>query len=237
MFLIKNLTVGILFLLFLPGCAIQGYSGSTLPDEQLVSIALKKPTLSLIPLFWVFPFNMLTWFAEDWYETSWSGGDIVVQDVDVDDFGGSLYFKLFAGTSSLHKVPLSRFATVLVLPGQRSITTTNIFVLHEEQTGSGSLSTGSCTCTETETKDKKKRKDCQQTTTTSTPYRITAQDKLCSITFDAKAGRHYEAFIRDDRLLLQNDGDQNLTESVCDWQAPYSYDTTKTDSITSSCYP
>ena len=63
-------TKGLLLLtaLVLSGCAVKGYNGAALPDNQTATVTLKAPVVSLIPLFWVFPFNTLTWLAEDWYE-------------------------------------------------------------------------------------------------------------------------------------------------------------------------
>ncbi|MGR8930279.1 MAG: hypothetical protein ACU836_06530 [Gammaproteobacteria bacterium] len=131
----------------------------------------------------------------------------------------------------------ARFVSVSVLPGLRRIKNQKTYILSKTQAGSSSTSIGSCTCTEQQTKDKKKQKVCEKTMTTSTPYRVTAQDEICRIFFEAESGMHYAAFIRDERLMLQPNGAPQPITPTCRMQSPYSYDTTDTSSTTNRCAP
>jgi hypothetical protein len=58
-----------LLLVVLSGCSVKRYEGPELPDNQLATISLKAPIASLIPIFWILPFNAFLGFSEDWVET------------------------------------------------------------------------------------------------------------------------------------------------------------------------
>lgn len=209
-------------IVFLPACTIKGYRGPELTDNQVATIALKAPAISRVPLFWIFPLNMLTWFSEDWFATSW-GPNISVENISRDN-------SWWKPTTAL----LDRFTSIKVLPGEQSLKTTQSAILHKEQNGNTSYSYGYCSCTEKEV-DKKKKTVCEQTNTSTTPYRVTAQDRVCRLSFTASAGRQYEAYIRDNLIMLQNSVDQHIDKSDCYWGTPYTYETTESISSTSSC--
>jgi len=62
----------LLLLMTLSACSIKNYNGPEMPEDQVATIELKRPAMSIVPLFWIFPLNLLTWYAEDWEETSWT---------------------------------------------------------------------------------------------------------------------------------------------------------------------
>ena len=213
--------------LHLPACATKGYSGPDLPDEQLATVSLKAPVASLIPLFWIFPLNMLTWFSEDWYETSWNSDVIAVSGL-THEKGDA--FEFLKGNTP-NKIVLNRFKTVYLRPGQYQIGTENEVVINSTKIGSESCFVGSCTCTT----DDKKNKTCSNVTTCSTPYRVRAHRFICQISIDAKAGEHYEAFIRDRHIMANKPNSLQPDQETCFWGADYSYETSIT-TITPSFY-
>lgn len=135
----KYLCLLLLMYLLLSGCAVKGYVGSDdLPKTQFATVTFKAPVVSKIPLFWIPPFNMLTWFAEDWFETSWSSGSITVTNLP-----GTKTTKLW-----------NRFEEILVSPVQQELNSKIIHEINRQITGSESCSTSTFTCTETESKKK-----------------------------------------------------------------------------------
>ena len=221
--------------LHLHACATKGYSGPDLPDEQLATVALKAPVASLIPLFWIFPLNMLTWFSEDWYETSWNSGVIAVSGLVIEKGDEFEVIRIYDGPrNTLNKIVLNRFKTVHLLPGRYQVGTEKEVVISSVQIRSESCSTGICTCTT----DDKKNKTCTKTTTCSTPYRVRAHGFICQISIDAKAGEHYEAFIRDRHIMENNPNSLQLDQEICFWGTDYSYETSANTSTPSfSCTP
>jgi hypothetical protein len=85
------------YTLSLSGCVTQGYSGMERPPEQVATISLPAPLISLLPPFWIFPLNMVARLSDDWSET-------VDYDIKVDE------------------LVLNRFNSVTLLPGQRNAT-------------------------------------------------------------------------------------------------------------------
>ncbi len=73
------------------GCASLLHKKPNSPSTQSATVTLKAPTISKIPLFWIFPLNMLTWFSEDWYETSQHYVDIKVNDVTLTRFNQAVF--------------------------------------------------------------------------------------------------------------------------------------------------
>lgn len=197
--------------LAMSGCVVKGHNGSELPDNQAATVVLKAPIASLIPLFWIFPFNTLTWLAEDWYETTW------------------------ADSITVNQKSLNRFKSVLVKPGKIVVDSLDTEILNKEQIGSESCSNGSCSCKETTDKDGKKETVCEQTINCEARYRVFAKDNACELSFNAKLGRHYEVFIRKNKLMVQDDRNQILAIDSCGLGPVYSYKTTDSYSKTESC--
>lgn len=110
----------------LTACSAKGYRGPELPDNQVASIELKAPALSKVPLFWVFPLNMLLWFSEHWNETSW-GPNIFVGRIELDDPDTGTW-----DVNALNKVKLDRFSKVYVLPGLRSVRTMETAIVEKK---------------------------------------------------------------------------------------------------------
>ncbi|NOT13596.1 MAG: hypothetical protein HOP23_17520 [Methylococcaceae bacterium] len=204
-------TTLLICVLHLPACAIKGYSGPDLPNTQLATVSLKAPAASLIPLFWIFPLNLLTWFSEDWYETSWHSGYVKING----------------------KIVLNRFKRVNLVPGPHQVATEKPVVMHREEIGIESCSTSICSCTT----DKKNNKTCSQTTSCSTRYRETAHDRICRIIIDAKAGEQYKVFIRDRHLIVNGSDSTQFNDEICSWGADYSYETSSSTSSSTSCNP
>jgi hypothetical protein len=206
-------TRGLLLLtvLALSGCAVKGYEGVELLDNQMATVTLKAPVASLIPLFWIFPFNTLTWLAEDWYETTWTD------------------------SITVNRKTLNRFKTVLVKPGNIAVDSLETEILDKEQIGSESCSNGSCSCKETIGKDGKKETACEQTINCVADYRVYAKDNACELTFNAKSGQHYDVFIRKNNLMVQDYDNQILATDSCGVGPKYSYKTSDSYSKTESC--
>ncbi|MBK8815601.1 MAG: hypothetical protein IPN42_08895 [Methylococcaceae bacterium] len=83
MFSHKSTYLLALLTLCITGCSIKAYDGLKLPDDQVATVTLKTPAAAYVPLLWVFPLNMLTWFADDWRETAWTD-DITIDTNNVD---------------------------------------------------------------------------------------------------------------------------------------------------------
>jgi hypothetical protein len=86
------------------------------------TVALKTPTAAYVPLFWVFPLNMLTWFADDWIETAWTF-DITIEtnNLDMADretrSAEDWLQRYWEGKVLEGKIELDRFKTVKLKPG------------------------------------------------------------------------------------------------------------------------
>lgn len=198
----------LLLLLILPACStIKNYYGPEVPADQAVTIGLKRPAMALVPLFWVFPLNMLTWFAEDWRETS-SGREILVRERKADEL-------------EERKIRLNRFVTVSAVPGMQVAETEII------KSKSRTIPIGIEKCIEhNRSKTDDKGNDvpgCEVVTSCSTPYMKTTQDFKCRLAFEAKAGRHYELFIRDGHLSLFEPDSRLIKTAKCDWGPKYSF--------------
>ncbi len=180
-------------------------------EDQLATVRLKAPTISLIPLFWIFPLNMLAWLDDDWYETT------MMDHVQVND------------------ITLYRFKTVLVKPGKIDFYAMQKHIIGKSQIGGTRYSYGSCTCTETEGKDKKKEKNCEKTVTSTSDYIVTARDEKCRLFYPVQANKHYAVFIRKKELSLQDESGNILESTACGFGSDYTYDTTESSSSTESC--
>ncbi|WFP50284.1 hypothetical protein PL263_19605 [Methylomonas sp. EFPC3] len=195
----------------LTACSAKGYRGPELPDNQVATIELKAPALSKVPLFWVFPLNMLLWFSEHWNETSW-GPNIFVGRIELDDPDTGTW-----DVNASNKVKLDRFSKVYVLPGLRSVRTMETAIVEKKVAGDTTSQTGSCECKEQEFNNQK-QKVCEKKTTSSTPYVITARDTTCTLLFHAVAGETYQAFNRNGRLKLQHQDGKIDHDVVCESQ-------------------
>jgi len=207
----------LLLLLTLTACSIKNYSGPEMPEDQVATIALKRPVMSLVPLFWIFPLNMLTWFAEDWLETSW-GGRITVKGWQIQES---------------KPIRLNRFVSISASPGLQaaeSIDTVKI----EKPTGSEICTSETRSCQKKGDKDDKKT-GSETVTTCATPTLVTEHDRICFLNFEAKAGRHYELFIRDGRLSLSDPNSQDIQSRGCYSGPDRSYHSANTNTSTGSC--
>ena len=211
----------------LPGCAVKGYVGPELAADRLATVSLKTPDLAKIPLFWIFPLTILPWTQDDWFETSWSA-DIKLERVARDDTAGQ-------GRLSYQDVSLNRYVSVSVEPDYLRISRKSTQVVDESPSGFGSVSTGPCSCSGGDNTDKSSAKNCQRSITTTTPYRVSTQDTDCWISFLAKAGVHYQAFVRNGELSLQNSADTEIATASCAAGQLHWYDTDKTESTSMSC--
>ncbi len=191
-------------------CVTKGYSGAELPEDKLATVSLKTPTVALVPLFWIFPFNTLAWLADDWYETTWSD------------------------SIEVNHSELSRFKTLAVKPGEIKANSKIRNVLSTDQIGSESCNYGSCKCKTRGDKDKKETV-CERTVSCTVPMRVTARDDSCDLTLNAEAGKHYVAFIRDNILMMQEAKGHQLTQGSCGMGPIYHYDTLDTKTSTESC--
>ncbi len=222
--------LSLLSILFLPACTAKGYRGPVRSDNQVATIELKAPTLSKLPLFWIFPLNMVPWwFTEDWRETSW-GPDIFVGNIELDDPDVGNW-KVIASD----KVKLDRYKTVTVLPGTRSVRTMQTAVINKEKNGDTTYEYGSCSCTGQEVNNQKQIV-CEKKTTSWTPYRLTARDTTCTLEFYADPGQHYQAFIRNGQLMLQHSTGKIDDHSNCQHNDRSILETETSVSI-SSCSP
>jgi hypothetical protein len=194
------------------GCTVKGYNGAELPEDAVATVGLKAPTISFIPLFWVFPFNTLAWLADDWHETAWMD------------------------TIEVNNIQLNRFKTVLAQPGLIWVHAKETHILNKTQVGSSECTNGACSCTEKEGKDKKKEKVCEQTVSCTENYRVTAKNDVCRLTYSVEAKKHYEVFIRERTLMLQDENEKILETKACKFSPSYTYETTETSSSTQSCY-
>ncbi|WP_347988424.1 hypothetical protein [Methylomonas sp. AM2-LC] len=198
----------VMFLIVISGCTVNSYQGVTRPDSEVATVILKKPIVAMIPLFWVFPFNMLTWQYDDWYETSWSDKDILINSES-----------------------LNRFKTVKVLPGKNSIESIVTRQLADQTVGASNCSNGPCSCT----KDKDNKENCTFTESCSTPHEITEQIEHCLLYFTAVAGTTYQVFIHNGQLTLSN-FEQNKAEIAnCVLGDVYKRQTYESTSNTLSC--
>lgn len=68
----------------LSSCATQGYPGSELSPEQTANVSLPAPFIALLPLFWIFPLNLVARLADDWHETV--NYDIQVDNIELNRF-------------------------------------------------------------------------------------------------------------------------------------------------------
>lgn len=192
----------------LTACSAKGYRGPELPDNQVATIELKAPALSKVPLFWVFPLNMLLWFSEDWNETSW-GPNIFVGYIELDDPDAGTW-----DVNASNKVKLDRFSKVYVRPGTRSVRTMESAIVEKKVAGDTTYQTGSCECKEQEINNQK-QKVCEKKTSSSTPYFITERDTTCTLVFHAFAGQTYQAFNRNGRLMLQYPNGKIDNDAMC----------------------
>lgn len=195
----------------LSGCAVNGYNGAELPDDQVAAVRLKAPTISLIPIFWIFPLNMLAWLDDDWHETT-TTDEIQVNGINLD-----------------------RFKTVLIKSGENHFLAKEARIASKVQTGGTEYSYGSCFCTETLDNDKKKEIKCSKTTTESRDYRVTVRNEECAITYPVQAQHKYEVFMRNEELLLQDESATILANSACELASFSSYTTTESSYKTENC--
>ncbi|WP_374089986.1 hypothetical protein [Methylomicrobium lacus] len=153
----------------------------------------------------VLPNDQLATVALDWRETSWGHEHIKVDNI-----------------------ALNTFKTIMVRPGQLRITLNSPYIVREEKIGGDS-----CSQSKTEYKNKKEKNVYNETTSCNSPYRVTENIQLCQIVFRAEAGQHYEAFTKNNRLMLINLNNRHIEQGICkDYDR--SYETTKTS--TSSDY-
>jgi len=147
--------------------------------------------------------DQLATIALDWRETSWGRDHIKVNDIE-----------------------LNIFKTVIVRPGQLRITLNNPYIVREEKTGDDS-----CSQSKIGFKNKNGQNVYNETTTCNSPYLVTENIQLCQIVFRAEAGQHYEAFTRNNRLMLINLNNRHIEQGTCkDYDR--SYETTKTSTST-----
>jgi len=194
------------------GCTVKGYSGAELPKDEVATVGLKAPVVSYIPLFWIIPFNTLSWLADDWRETT--GME----------------------TIEVNNIELNRFKKVAVQPGLIWGHAAQTHTLDKTQVGDSVCTSGSCSCTEKEGKDKKKEKVCEQTVSCTANYHVTAKDEVCRLTYPVEAKKHYEVFIRERTLMLQDENEKVLETGACKFSPSYTYETTEDSSSTQSCY-
>jgi len=190
-----------------------------MPEDQVATIELKRPVMSLVPLFWVFPLNMLTWYADDWRETSWTD---------------KITIKKQPGDESAGKTSLDRFVTVSARPGLQSAESINNEGIGEEPTGGESCTYETRSCHKKGDKDNQKT-GCETVTTCRTPTLVTEHDRICFLNFEAKAGRHYELFIREGSLMLSEPNSLTIETGKCYWGPDRSYRSESTNTSTSSC--
>jgi len=209
----------LLLLLMLSACSVKNYNGPEMPEDQVATIELKRPVMSLVPLFWVFPLNMLTWYAEDWRETSWT--DKIILEAQ-------------EGDESAKKISLDRFVTVSARPGLQSAESFNHEQVGEETTGSESCTSEIRSCQKKGDKDNQKT-GCETVTTCRTPTLVTVHDWICHLDFEAKAGRHYELFIREGSLMLNEPNSLTIETGKCYWGPDRSYQSENVRTSTGSC--
>jgi hypothetical protein len=220
-----KLQIKLLFIIvFLSGCGISPIKGYpeqlNVQEEKLATVTLKSPVISRFPLFWLFPFNMLAWVYDDWFETAWGDGiDIKTQ------------FK------ELHTIRLTRFKAVKVLPGLLEAVSSSLQVIDSKRNpdinGTCTFSTQSCTCPEQndskKDQNKQQEKSCSQSVTKcETPYIYTGQNRDCLVSFSAEAGRYYQIFRRDEKLFVQENGVPTLVQGMCNSSDPYTFTGTET---------
>lgn len=205
----------LMYCLTLAACVTKAYQGAELPDEQLATVSLKTPTAALIPIFWLPFLNMLTWLDSDWNETTW-------------------------GAFKVNNIGVNRFTTLAITPGKFSVTADTTKIIDQEQTGSESCNYGSCVCTKSDDsnqKDKSRNKDkvCERSITCTINLKVSARDNHCTLAANAEAGKHYEVFLRNNILMLEDTKSQQLTPGTCEIGPIYNYDTTESTTRTEPC--
>ena len=202
-------TLFLILIFTLPGCAIKGYVGVDLPDEQLATVQLKAPTIASIPIL-----NLLAEKIDnDWYQTS-----------SMDEI-------------QANKIELTRFNKILLKPGNINFHAKKRHYLDEKKIAdTDRTSSGSCNCTETVDKDKQITKTCQRTVTTTWDAVVTAKDELCQMDYQVQANKSYELFIRKGELILQDEGLNALKKSLCQTGASFKYSSTASSSENHSCW-
>ncbi|WP_347986122.1 hypothetical protein [Methylomonas sp. AM2-LC] len=170
-----------LMIAMLGGCTVKGYSGPELPIEQTAEVRLKAPATATIPLFWIFPLNMLNWLADDWFETSLTFSDIVL--ITHDDTNEVLGEQI-----------LDRFTTVRVNVGRwQKVSVLGNDVSVPKRWGCDTLWYYG------------QSKECEPTRgkPPNEEGNILVQT-LCSAEFITERGKSYLVFIRDGKLTVDN---------------------------------
>jgi len=161
-----------LLLVVLSGCSVKHYEGPELPDNQLATISLKAPIASLIPIFWIFPFNMFLSFSDDWVETKRSG-------ITLDGI-------------ALNKDGLTRFKKIKILPKIQRVM--NLWEVRDSEHYVGSER---CSTESISGYDGMKEKSLTTVTKACcTDYMVEYHEEECELNIDAKADNHYELFVR-----------------------------------------
>ena len=226
---------GLVLALHLSACGpYKGYLGPELPNHQVATVSLKAPTTSLIPLFWIPPLNMVTWFADDWYETSRDAA-IHLHSINLDPQQPTWDGRF------RNRLQLTRFNAVRVLPGEyllSSVSKDHEIDRQAMDDESCSTSNETCTCPSTQQTEEDQDKQCTRPVTTCRKtIRVSAHDRYCSTRMIARPGRHYEIFRRDEIIRAQAKyfPEDIQPEGSCYWEEPYTYSTTDESSSTGSC--
>lgn len=198
--------------LFSSGCAIKAYDGPKLTDDKVATVTLKVPTAAYVPFFWIFPVNMLTWFGEDWRETSWTN-DITIDTDSLDLVDRETWItedllpRYWSGKATTGKVEMNRFKTVKLRPGlyQFNSETSSLF---GKLTPEILVSKSKSTCEDNTCCEDTKDKDCE-----GDDYLVEYNE--CQLKFLVEAGHRYEVFIKNQKLMLRNLGDQLTTKAKC----------------------
>lgn len=172
------------------GCTtVNSYSGPDLPDDKVATISMKAPPTAYVPIFWMFPLNMLNWLADDWFETSWTSATITVNNIQLD-----------------------RFTSVKVLPGTGTVKLNQSFFIDQRSDGPTRCSPDSCKCTETQVNGTTKR-ECEQKC--ETPMATITHERHCEISLDTDRGQKYEAFIRNEYLKVYDVSKDRIIAADC----------------------
>jgi hypothetical protein len=211
----------------------KGYLGPQLPNHQVATVSVKAPDASRIPIFWIFPMNMLTWFAEDWYETSQNAG------IDIEGLSLDRGHPVRDGRQG-NRLRLTRFNSVKVMPGEYLLSSVSSnHVIDQQSVGDESCSSNqqSCTCPSKQDQESKDKVCTQTVTKCSKPIRVTARDRNCFSLLRAKPGRHYEVFRRDELIRVQPRyfPEERQPDGDCVWGDPYEYPSTDERTSTGSC--
>ena len=201
----------LLWLLLIPvlsGCAVKAYVDPIdVPENQLPVITLKAPITALVPLFWIFPLNMLNWIADDWRETT---------NVN----------KLYLITEDKKKVNLDRFSNILVRPDLQNLHMENVSIVSSVPIGPESCLFSGQSCTTKEEKDGQSITTCDDNYACSTPVHVVKENKKCSLQFYAQSNKTYEAFIRNNTLMITNGIKESEQIAKCH-SSTSEYDSTK----------